>query len=230
MSLDDLITLLLVVLFVGLPIAQRVLGRFTGSQRPGTGEAERTRGERSEADGRRTADGRTSDRTAESQRSTGRQAAEAGERQEASGGASELERRIAEARRKVQEAREGPSAQTNRGGGSTPAPGSQSSTRPLVAARPAPQAFLGREGGSSDGPQVGGFLGREGVRAEPRKRTAPLQVAKRTRKPRRGSTLSKARGVVSLSRGDIFNGIVWHQILSEPVSARYARRKPSRVR
>jgi hypothetical protein len=229
MSLDDLITLLLVVLFVGLPLAQRLLGRVTGSQRPGE-TPDRPRRQGPEGAGERTADSSTGSGTAEAQQTRGAGGDFGGRSTQAPEGASELERRIADARRRVQEAREGPSAQTGRARGAAPGSGSQSTPRPLVSSRPPTQSFLGREGGSVDTPQVGGFLGREGVRDEPRKRTAPLQVAKRTRKPR-GSTLSQARGVVSLRRDDIFNGIVWHQILSDPVSARYMkRRKPLRDR
>ena len=215
MSLDDLITLLLVALFVGAPLLRRILGR--GGRRPGQGAS--TQGE-GESDGSERA---SEERSSSAAERSGEARADRGSTtasRDTDRPQSDFERRLAEARRRVQEAREGASGPrkdaqdaSGRRGQASDRGVREPSFEPLV--RPRTEASPG-------------FLGREGIR-EPRPKTAPLKVSKRKRK-RRGSTLSSAEDVVSVRPHDIVQGIVWHQILSEPVSKRRPRRSPSRVR
>ena len=240
MSLDDLITLLIAVLFVGLPLLQRILGR--GSRRPGQGTDPDHRP--ADSDGPDAGERPGGPRT-----SRGEPPAQPAD---ASDGSSELDRRIAEARRRVQDARDeaqgrGSSSRAGRGGrgaargqadggrGAVAQPtaaSEQPAPPPLVKPAGAPAALLGREGLTLERPPAPaqpGFLGREGVREEPRKKAPPLEVSRRIGRGAR-SRLSQSRRVVSMKPHDITQGIVWHQILSEPVSARTLRRKPLRVR
>lgn len=207
MSLNDLITLALIALFVGFPLVQRFLRQGSGPQQPGEGTGERPP---EAGTGREAGDGsgtrRSATETASADRSAPAQTTEAPD------GASELERRLQEARKRVQQARQsGGAGRPSAAGPSRPAV--DTSSRPLVKPR------------ESESP---GFLGREGVTKSPRKTAPPLQVSKRI-SGKRASKMSKGR-VVSLKPDDIFRGIVWHQILGEPVSARKRRRRSLRDR
>ncbi len=215
MSLDDLITLVLIVLFVGFPLLQRFLRSGSGPQQPG----DTTRGKRPDRDeGSESRSTGPADAEQARGQATGRPASAS--TSEASDGASELERRIEEARRRVQQARQG-SSTSQRPTTAASASQADASSRPLVRPRE-PQRESPREYPPA------GFLGREGTPRKSPKKAPPMQVAKRKKKSP-GSRMSKGR-VVSLEPNDIFRGIVWHQILSEPVSARKRRRRSSRDR
>lgn len=211
MSLDDLITLVLIALFVGFPLLQRFLRSGSGPQQPG----DKTGTNRPDRDaGAETRSGGPAD--VEQARGEGSGGPTSARTSEASDGASELERRIEEARKRVQQARQGKSASA-RPAGAAPPSQAEASSRPLIREREAQRAT----------PQAG-FLGREGTPRKAPKKAPPMQVSKRKRAGT-ASKISKGR-VVSLEPDDIFRGIVWHQILSEPVSARKRRRKSSRDR
>lgn len=244
MSIDDLITLLLVILFVVVPLLRGVLGRLSG--------AGRSEAEGDEQGPARPADTRPGRRQMGGERAdTGGASAGGDARGSGPEPASELQRRIEEARRRVREAQEGagraerrepeasrapsagPAAEEGRraasaGGGGRQAP--QAPQPPSGPRSPAPSGgFLGREGTAiSTAGTAGGFLGREGISpsASVVRKSAPVPSLRRTR-GRKGARLSRDR-VVSLAGDDIVRGIVWHQILSEPKSARWRRRrKPS---
>lgn len=209
MSIDDLITLLLVILFVGAPLARRILGRRGSQPSGGAGEEQGdprgdVKGERPEARAERRPQEQRRPQEPGTARADRTETPARGDRADPS---SDFERRIAEARRRVQQ------AMGDQGANATDRDRALDEPKPLFAPREAiPQALLGREG----------------VR-EPRKKTPPLQVVKR-RRGRAATRLTGGRGVVSMHPHDILQGIVWHQILSEPVSKRTSRRKPSRVR
>lgn len=212
MSLDDLITLLLVVLFVGAPLVQRFMRGGTGSQQPGEGpEAGRSEGEAGGAEG-------GSAREAPEPSGRGARA----DRGESSSGQSELERRIEEARRRVRQAREG----TQPSRSSTPSRTPQAAASPAQSSRQdrdVPRPLIApRESRPSSS------LGREGVTRQPAKKAPPMQVAKLKSKGR-ASKLVETR-VLSLDAHNILQGIVWHQILSERKGKRAPRRQPSRDR
>ena len=59
--------------------------------------------------------------------------------------------------------------------------------------------------------------------------SAPPLRTERRRKPRRTAKLAVGQGF-GTSGDAILNGIIWHEILSEPVSRRGNRRQPSRLR
>lgn len=264
MSLDDLVTLLLLLLFIGAPLVGRLRGRSRRS-RGGRGRAnvpERRGSRPEERTGERSSErpaARPAERPAE--RPTGGPAGgpvpgpegRAGGRPSTAGvpagvpgggradagGDSELERRLADARRRVREAlgESGDEAAREAGAREAGAPGRASSTGPAAGSPtagpfPDPGQFPGRQAAEAARQRrlPAPFLGREGQPGDegvvPGRRRAPPPVTP-MQPPARPRAARLPGGRVPVSPSDIVQGIVWHQILSEPVAKRPRRRRPS---
>ena len=224
MSFDDLFGLLLFVLFIALP----ALSRMTRSKKPSGGTPTRPG---APATGR----GATA--------STARPGAPAPAGGTTSaGGGDELERRLAEARERVQRALGGPSGSSSGpASGGSRAPAGPTAVAPAPA-RPTPvrrTAFVSTD--RDDGllstpldPRAVGGLGPE--RTTPRRRPAPfaeapaLQVERRGGRSRSEPRDDRRAATFATDPETVRSAIIWHQVLGEPRARRPLGGRPSTLR
>lgn len=218
MSLDTLITLLLFVAFVVLPLLSRAgSGRRRGRPPP-----------RGTTTPRRQAPPETG--------GAPRDVVDAGESGGDRSAAEAFERRLEEARRRVAEAT-GQAAPEPSPPSATPPPATRSGGLFGTPSGPPPPSFtgLGRPG-SYPARLPSASLGREGVREPEGEGVDRYQRVRGAATPRvrptggrRQARLSDGR-LLSFDKASIVKGIVWRQILDEPHSTKYLRRRLSRLR
>lgn len=230
MSIDDIISLLLFLVFIVVPILSRV-GRRKPQQGRGTNPQTKpqTRGQATPQRGQ-AAQGRGA--------SVGRSSSQPSSQQTPEPSMSDdFSKRLEEARRRVQEAMEGQSAQGRNAPStgqesagdlfrpSTPASSPQQLSTPntpstplptsLVTQRPVSQSFLPSESETASG-SFGGSLGRfSGQSLGQRKKmgvSKPLQV-QRSLKGKRAKLQGR---LLTFGESDLMRGIIWKQILDEP--------------
>ena len=199
MSLDDLISLLLFVLFIGLPVLSRLV---RGTQRP--------QQQKGKAPPPKTVQRRVQGKTDD--RPSTRQPSSAGD---------DFGKRLEEARRRVREAVEGKDAEAEAGQFQPNEANSMFKPRPEPVTTGLPKSDTPFSRPSS---LPTAFLPSESVtaRSSYRKPTAPLQVQRSV-----GLNRAKLSGVrLTFSEEDLMRGIIWKQILDEPRGKR-AWRNPS---
>ena len=215
----DPITIILFLIFFVLPIVNNFLRRGQGGKQ---GQQGRRQGRPQQPPQRR---GRSDDRgtTADTGRDSG-------------GAGDDFTRRLEEARRRVQEAMNG-------GGDSSSPRQSEQRERPsssdLFPSLDEKQPARGQQGGPDQPRAPFGGLGREGVsRQRPASQQGtmtkqssvdrtelgaapPLRVQRL--KPRKSSKIDRQRGILEFDRRSVMQGIIWREILDEPLAKR--RRK-----
>lgn len=209
MSFDDLIGLFIFLLFVGVPLVNRLR-----RSRRGPGPQPQRRPQRPP------------------QTTIPQPASPPATVQGESESDDPITRRLEEARRRVEAAR-----RSTAGGQTAPQP-SRPPAVPPPAAPPPAIPRLGRPAGPIPEPFMPRFVPPPAA-APPAARTAMVQtqplevVRKRARARARIDKAAKRHsGVLKFGSDDIVRGILWHQILSEPVAFEHLKRRrtPSQLR
>ena len=249
MSIDNLITLLLFIVFIVVPMLSRSGRKGPQGRRPGApnrpGQKPQTRGQ-------------SNPQTGQAQPGQGPQGGQVtlgrpqSAPQQAGGQApvpsmsDDFNKRLEEARRRVQEAMDGQTTSGRAPEQPQGAPVGQESggdmfrpqSSPATPPRQAPQGLMGQKLESTKPRSPAKFTGRSGQFAAPEARTSfkaldkrgkgavtkPLQVQRSL-----GSKRAKLRGrLLSFSETDLMRGIVWKQILDEPRSKQSWRQQSQR--
>lgn len=126
----------------------------------------------------------------------------------------DLERRLQEATRRVQDAQRRPTPPPDTAPSPAPATGPATFEPSVVSASPKPPST------------PAGFLGREGVRQSPTKPARVQRVSTR-KADQPGQAAKVVFSAANASANDLVRGIVWSEVLSGPKAAPHLRRSAS---